>query len=144
MADFIREALESDGTRMLNTAYDAVYAAYFDCYDRGLSQEEIVKSLLDSPDRRVAAVTAALYSEKYELSVSTFRRSMTTVPSWLVAQVPRTILLYADRRLQDRYEKLVRRLPGLSDEEQLELMKEMKKIQAAQRRIRQKTGREKS
>ena len=144
VADFIREALESDGTRMINTAYDAVYAAYFDCYDRGLSQEEIVKSLLDSPDRRVAAVTAALYSEKYELSVSTFRRSMTTVPSWLVAQVPRTILLYADRRLQDRYEKLVRRLPGLSDEEQLELMKEMKKIQAAQRRIRQKTGREKS
>ena len=68
---------------------------------------------------------------------------MTTDPSWLVAQVPRTILLYADRRLQDRYEKLVRRLPELSDEEQLKLMKEMKKIQAAQRRIRQKTGREK-
>lgn len=143
VADFIREALESDGTRMANSAYDAVYSAYFDCYDRGLPQEDIVKSLLDSPDRRVAAVTAALYTEKYVLSVSTFRKSMTTTQSWLVAQVPRTIMMYAERRLQDRYEKLVRNLASAPEEEQLKLLQEMKKIQAAQRHIKQMSGREK-
>ena len=143
VADFIRDALESDGTRMANSAYDAVYNAYFDCYDRGLSREEIVKALLDSPDRKVAAVAAALYTEKYVLSVSTFRNSMTTTQSWLVAQVPRTIMFYAERRLQDRYDMLVRRLSGASDEEQLQLLQEMKKVQTAQLRIRQKIGREK-
>lgn len=143
VADFIREALESDGTRMANSAYDDVYSAYFGCYDRGMEQEDIVKALLDSPDRRVAAVTAALYAEKYELSVSTFRKSMTTTQSWLVTQVPKTILLYAERRLQDRYEQLARSLASASDDEQIRLLLEMKKIQAAQRRIKQKTGREK-
>lgn len=143
VADFIREALESDGTRMANSAYDAVYTAYFDGYDKGLSQEDIVKSLLDSPDRRIAAVTAALYTEKYVLSVSTFRKSMTTTQSWLVSQVPKTIMMYADRRLQDRYEQLVRELASAQDDDQLKLLQEMKKIQAAQRRIRQMTGREK-
>ena len=143
VADFIRDALESDGTRMANSAYDAVYNAYFDCYDRGLSREETVKALLDSPDRKVAAVAAALYTEKYVLSVSTFRNSMTTTQSWLVAQVPRTIMFYAERRLQDRYDTLVRRLSGASDEEQLQLLQEMKKVQTAQLRIRQKIGREK-
>ena len=143
VADFIRDALESDGTRMANSAYDAVYNAYFDCYDRGLSREETVKALLDSPDRKVAAVAAALYTEKYVLSVSTFRNSMTTTQSWLVAQVPRTIMFYAERRLQDRYDTLVRRLSGASDEEQMQLLQEMKKVQTAQLRIRQKIGREK-
>ena len=143
VADFIRDALESDGTRMANSAYDAVYNAYFDCYDRGFSREETVKALLDSPDRKVAAVAAALYTEKYVLSVSTFRNSMTTTQSWLVAQVPRTIMFYAERRLQDRYDTLVRRLSGASDEEQLQLLQEMKKVQTAQLRIRQKIGREK-
>ena len=143
VADFIRDALESDGTQMANSAYASVYKAYYECYDRGLSQEESVKALLDAPDRTVAEVTAALYSEKYELSVSSFRRSMTTVQSWLAAQVPKTILLYAERRLQDRYDTLVRRLPSASEEEQLGMLKEMKKLQTAQRRIRQKTGREK-
>ena len=143
VADFIRDALESDGTRMANSAYDAVYNAYFDCYDRGFSREETVKALLDSPDRKVAAVAAALYTEKYVLSVSTFRNSMTTTQSWLVTQVPRTIMFYAERRLQDRYDTLVRRLSGASDEEQLQLLQEMKKVQTAQLRIRQKIGREK-
>ena len=143
VAGFIRDALESDGTRMANSAYAAAYDAYFECYDRGLGQEEILKTLLDSPDRTVAAVAAALYTEKYVLSVSTFRKSMTTTQSWLVAQVPRTIMLYAERRLQDRYENLVRQLRSAGEEEQLAMLAEMKKIQSAQRRIRQKTGREK-
>ena len=143
VAGFIRDALESDGTRMANSAYAAAYDAYFECYDRGLGQEEILKTLLDSPDRTVAAVAAALYTEKYVLSVSTFRKSMTTTQSWLVAQVPRTIMLYAERRLQDRYGNLVRQLRSAGEEQQLAMLAEMKKIQSAQRRIRQKTGREK-
>ena len=144
VADFIRDAL-SDGSRFANSAYAAVYDAYMELYDRGLGQEEIVKSLLDAPDRRVAGITAQLSTEKYRLTVRAFENALTTTASWLVAQVPRAILNYAERRLQDRYETLRRSLPEAgSEEREAAILQEMVKIQAAQRRIKQKMGREKN
>ena len=143
VADFIRDAF-SDGTRMANSAYAAVYDAYMDLYTEGYGQDEIVKRLLDAEDRRVAAVAAELSTEKYRLTVSAFERSMTTTESWLVAQVPRSILNYAERRMQDRYETLRRALPDATAEQEAAILAEMVKVQAAQRRIRKKLGREKN
>ena len=138
VADFIRDAF-SDGTRMANGAYAAVYDAYFAGYDEGLGQQEIVKRLLDSEDRRVAEVTSQLSTEKYRLTVQAFENAMTTTASWLVVQVPRAILGYAERRMQDRYETLRRALPEAgSEERETAILQEMVKIQSAQRRIRQK------
>ncbi len=144
VADFIRDAF-SDGTRMANGAYAAVYDAYFAGYDEGLGQQEIVKRLLDSEDRRVAEVTSQLSTEKYRLTVQAFENAMTTTASWLVVQVPRAILGYAERRMQDRYETLRRALPEAgSEERETAILQEMVKIQSAQRRIRQRMGREKN
>ena len=143
VADFIRDAF-SDGTRMANSAYAAVYDAYMALYDEGKGQEEIVKNLLDSPDRRIAGVTAELSTEKYLLTVSAFENALTTTGSWLVAQVPRAILGYAERRMQDRYETLRRSLPGAPPEHERAILAEMVKVQAFQRRIRQRMGREKN
>ncbi len=143
VADFIRDAF-SDGTHMANSAYAAVYDAYMAQYDEGKGQEEIVKSLLDSPDRRIAAITAELSTEKYLLTVQAFENALTTTGSWLVAQVPRAILGYAERRMQDRYETLRRALPDASPEQEGAILAEMVKVQAFQRRIRQRMGREKN
>ncbi len=144
VADFIRDAF-SDGTRMANGAYAAVYEAYFALYDEGLGQQEIVKGLLDSADRRVADVASQLSTEKYRLTIQAFENAMTTKASWLVTQVPRAILGYAERRMQDRYETLRRELPEAESEQQeTAILQEMVKIQAAQRRIKQKMGREKN
>ena len=144
VADFIREAF-SDGTRLVNSAYAAVYDAYYALYDEGLGQQDIVKRLLDAPDRRVAGVTSQLSTEKYRLTVQAFENAMTTTSSWLVAQVPRAILGYAERRLQDRYEQLRRSLTDQAGGEQEKaVLQEMVKIQATQRKIRQKMGREKN
>ena len=144
VADFIRDAF-SDGARMANGAYAAVFDAYFALYDEGLGQREIVKRLLDSEDRRVAEVTSQLSTEKYRLTVQAFENAMTTTSSWLVAQVPRAILGYAERRMQDRYDTLRRALPeAASEQQETALLQEMVKIQAAQRRIKQRMGREKN
>lgn len=143
VCDFIRDALESDGTKMANTAYAEVYDAYVALYDKGLPNEGIVKSLLDSPDRRVAAVTAALSTEKYTLSVKALKGAMTTVSSWLVSQLPKTMMVYAERRLQDRVNSLLRQLRDAPETEQEAILREMKMLQEAQRRIKRKTGREK-
>ena len=143
VADFIHGAL-SDGTRMGNSAYAAVYDAFFALYDEGLSQEEIVKRLLDSADRRMAGIVSELSTEKYQLTVEAFERSLTTTDSWLVAQVPRAILNYAERRLQNRYEQLRHSLSDAHPDTEPAILQEMIKIQTAQRRIRQKMGREKN
>ena len=144
VADFIRDAF-SDGTRMANSAYAAVYAAYYALYDEGLTQPEIVKRLLDAEDRGIAEVTSQLSTEKYRLTVQAFENSMTTTSSWLVTQVPRVILSYAERRMQDRYERLKKQLPEAEAEgNEAAVMQEMVKIQAAQRRIKKKMGREKN
>ena len=144
VAAFIRDAF-SDGTRMANSAYAAVYEAYFALYDEGLGQQEIVKGLLDSADRRVADVASQLSTEKYRLTIQAFENAMTTKASWLVTQVPRAILGYAERRMQDRYETLRRELPEAESEQQeTAILQEMVKIQAAQRRIKQRMGREKN
>lgn len=143
VCDFIRDALESDGTKMANSAYAAVYDAYTGLFDRGLPQDVIVKTLLDSQDRRIAAVTAELSAEKYRLSVSALKDAMTTVPSWLVAQLPKTIMLYAERRIQDRINGIRRSLVEADEQTQIGLLQEMKRLRDAQLRIKKKTGREK-
>lgn len=144
VADFIRDALEADGTKMANSAYAAVYDAYMALYDEGLAQDDIVKRLLDSPDRTVASVAAQLSTHKYMITVKAFENALTTVPSWLAAQVPRAIMCYADCRISDRLEQLRRTLSEeLSPEVQTASMQEMVKLQAARKRIRKMIGREK-
>ena len=143
VADFIRDAF-SDGSQMANGAYAAVYETYMALYEEGWSQDEIVRRLLDAPDRRVAAVAAELSTEKYRLTVQAFENALTTTASWLVVQLPRSILNYAERRMQDRYETLRRSLPDAAPDDEAAILQEMVKIQAAQRRIRRKMGREKN
>ena len=120
-----------------------MYEAYTALYDKGLPQDVIVKTLLDSPDRTVAAVTAALSEEKYKISVSALKDAMTTVPSWLVSQLPKTIMLYAERRIQDRINTIRKALQDADEQGQMQLLQEMKRLRDAQLRIKKKIGREK-
>lgn len=145
VADFIRDAIDGDGTKMANTAYAAVYDAYCALYDNGVGQADIVKRLLDSDDRRVADVVSELAIEKYMLSVDDLKAALTTESSWLVTQVPRVMMCYAECRIRDRIESLKHKLvTGASQEQQMSVMQQMLKLQAAQRKIKQRIGREKT
>ena len=143
VADFIRSAFDGDGSRMANSAYADTYDAYFALYDEGYSQAEIITRLLNSQDRKVAEVVAQLSTEKYQLTVESFENSLTTTSSWLVTNVPKAVMLYAERRLQDRINGIKAMLKGASPEQELALMKDLMRYQTAQRRIKQRTGREK-
>lgn len=144
VTDFIREALEADGTRMSNSLYAALYDAYFVLYDEGMEKDEILRRLLNSSDRRLADLTAQLTTEKYLLSVRSFESALTTRSSWLVTYVPQAILLYAERRLQDRLDGLRHKLKDGNPELETGIMQEIKKLQTAKRHINQKLGREKT
>ncbi|MBR5905222.1 MAG: DNA primase [Bacteroidales bacterium] len=144
VADFIRESMDSDGSCFANSAYKLLYDNYMRLYDEGLQQEAILRSLLDGEDRRLANLAAGFSTEKYQLTVGAFEAALTTTSSFLVNGVPKAIMVYAERRVQDRLDTLRRSLATAGPEEQMNMMQEMLKLQAAQRRIKQKIGREKS
>lgn len=143
VADFIRCSLEEDETSFLNLPLKAAYDAYFEEYDKGLPQETILKNLLNSPDRTVAAVTADLSMEKHLLTVKNFEDSLTTTSSWLVNFVPKAILVYAERRLENKIDGLVRKLADVTEEEQGEILIMIQKLKSAQKKVKVKIGREK-
>ena len=142
VADFIRNALEADGSQFANSAYRRLYDAYMALYDQGLAQDVILRTLLDGEDRVSALLAAQLSTEKYRLSVKVFEEAMTTPASWLVMFVPRAILYYAERRVHYSIDCLRRSLEGAPAEQQLQAMEKIVKLQGAQRKINKKLGRE--
>ncbi len=143
VADFIRASLEADGISFANKAFREAYEAYMREYDEGYEQDEIIRTLLNSPDRTVAFVAAELSMEKHQLTVKNFEQALTTTSSWLVNFVPKAILVYAEKRIEDRMAGLIKSLASAPEEEQTAIMAEMQKLSAAQRRVKVKIGREK-
>ena len=142
VADFIRSALEADGISFSNKALRDAYDAYMKEYDEGYEQDEIVRVLLNSPDRTVAFVAAELSMEKHQLTVKNFENALTTTDSWLVNFVPKTLLVYAEKRIEDRLSTLIKSLTTASEEEQMDIMAEMQRLSAAQKKVKVKIGRE--
>ena len=144
VAEFIREAMDADGTVFANTAYRALYDEYMRLSDQGMPQDAILKTIMDSQDRGMAALAASLSTEKYRLTVGAFEAALTSRTTFLVAGVPKAIMVYAERRIRDRLDTLRRSLAGASPEGQLAAMQEIVRLQNAQRRINKMTGREKT
>ena len=143
VAEFIDAALATDDIHFANPGYEATYQAYFQLYDQGQEQDEIVRSLLNGENREVAAVAADLSTEKYELTVHNFSEALTTTDSWLVNYVPKAILVYHDKRISARQQELKQELntPGLSAEDMLSLLGQLGKLNEIKKTINIKLGR---
>ena len=125
VADFIRDAL--DGHEFANTLYRRVYDEYFRLYDEdpALTQTDIVRKLMDSPDRAMADMVADFVEERYQLTVKNFKDSMTAESSHLVLNVPKAILVYNSLRVKAQEMEITERLKELKHEEQTDdIMKE--------------------
>ena len=142
VADFIINALEDDGYTMANSVYATIYEGFKTMfYDRGLSTVDIVRRFMDGEDRIVASVVGELAIDKYEITVKRFKSSMTTLSSWLVNNIPHTLLILADRRLEVRVQELRRQIAKTSDtKEQMELLKEQTEVQRLQKQIKEKVN----
>ena len=139
VTDFIAGAIDSDGGCLVNAAYQKLYATYLAAYDEGQTQEEIVRAMLNSPDREISRLTAQLSIERYELTVKSFEESLTTRDSWLVNRVPKLILMYNDKRLESRLDALRREMSTPEGQERvMELMTEMVRLQKLQKNVKDK------
>lgn len=144
VADFIRGALEADGTTMLNAVYQRVYDAYMAAYDEGLEQDEILRKVMEGDDRELAYVASQLSMEKYEITVKNFSNSLTATSSWLATFVPNAIMVFMERRVENDIQNCTHELSiATTGEEQEEILRKMMKLQAFQKKMNQKLGRDK-
>ena len=143
VAEFIDDALASDGAEFANTDLRDTYNAYFELYDQGMEQNKIILTLMSGEDRRVAGVAASLSDRPYQLTVKNFEAALTTRESWLVSYVPRAILAYQDRKMDVKLLELKRKLATADDEEQARILEEIGKVNTLKIKIKIKLGREK-
>lgn len=144
VADLIRESLEEDGSEIANSQFAEIYSSYFALYDEGLEQQEIIKRLLDSPNRMLAAKVADLSEEKYKITIEKLKSSLTSIDTWLAVQVPKAILVYGESKLKIRLQDCMQKLKTASEDEETYLMKELMEIQKLQKILNDKIGRNKN
>ena len=144
VAEFIDSAFAADGITFANTAYRDTYDEYFKLYDKGEPQDTIIRNLVNNPDPRIAYVTAQLSEEKYQLTVDTFARALTSRGSWLVQFVPRAILAYHEKRLQQMQQELMSQLRTATPEDQAIILARMSRVSEARRKVNIRLGREKT
>ena len=142
VAEFIRSALEADGHQMCNTIYKRVYDAFFTLYDTDppMGQNDMVKALMDGPDRVTAQMTAELTQERYQLTVKNFAASMTATSTKLVKNVPKAILVYQSKRLVEQNRALMDSLkanPG----EAAQILSQIQDISRLRKAIDERLGR---
>ncbi len=141
VTDFIRAALEADGCSFANSALRKAYDAYMELYDKGLLQQDIIRALLNSPDGTVAEVTAEFSMERHPLTIKNFENSLTTTSSWLVTYVPKAILLYGEKRLENRLKELRAALAAAGGEDE-NILRDIRNIFNAQKKIKSRLGRQ--
>ncbi|MCD8312767.1 MAG: DNA primase [Bacteroidales bacterium] len=142
--DFIDSALVADEQVFANDIYRKIYDLYLDCYEQGLSQEKIIARLMDGPDEDVARVTEDLVIPKYDLTVKKLESSITNSGTQLVTFVPRSILVYKRRLIEEKVMELTARLgeiPAEDVEGTDAVMVELRNLTEMKTRLNEKLGR---
>lgn len=128
VADFIRDAIEQDNLFFGNSLHKKLLDKYFELYDapENLPQESIVKTILDGPDREMAALAAELLSERHNLTVKRFEAALTAAPTQLVIYVPRAIQVYQLRHIELKLSQLTRKLKKAGEDDSMAILSEIK------------------
>ena len=142
VAEFIDGILAEDEVGFENLSYRKVYDEYFAMYDEGLTQEQIQTRLLNSMDGQVSAVARELLIEKYQITVKNYEQSLTATATRLVQFVPKTLMTYQCKRVEQLLKKLTAELSSATDETaQLDLLMKISEYSKARTRLNNELGR---
>lgn len=146
VADFIRDAI--DGREFANTVYRKTYNEYFRLYDGDatLTHDDIIRKIMDGPDRVMATLAGDLTQDKYLLTVKNFADSMTSLSSFLVINVPRAILVYNSKIVRMQEIEISEKLNAMKhgecpEEEMMALLEKFQKTAALRKKITERLGR---
>lgn len=141
VAEFIDSALAADDIIFSQEDLRTVYDSYFEFYDQGFSQDDIVRHIASSGDSQVVSLIAQMTSKRYEVTVATLRASMTSESTILVQEVPKAILLYHVKLMEEELESVRKQLKGASGEEMLKMMGRINTINQNKKKINKQLGR---
>lgn len=144
VADFIDDSLAADNLEFVNSRYRKVYNLYFEMYDEGFGQDEIIKKMLDGEDREIAETVSNIVVEKHVITVQNYIDSMTSEQTRLVMFVPKAILAYQSRIVARKLDELSDKLNTMSveDMEQMgSLLKEINELNSLKKALTEKMGR---
>ena len=140
VAEFIDGALNGDPFG--NQSYRKVYDEYFRMYDEGLDQQQIQTRLLNSQDMVIASVAKELLIEKYQITVKAFEDSLTTNDTRLVMYVPKCLMTYQCRKLEEMVKDLSAQLGAEKDlQKQIEIIARISDCNRARTRLNNELGR---
>ena len=140
VAEFIDGALNGDPFG--NQSYRKVYDEYFRIYDEGLDQQQIQTRLLNSQDMVIASVAKELLIEKYQITVKAFEDSLTTNDTRLVMYVPKCLMTYQCRKLEEMVKDLSAQLGAEKDlQKQIEIIARISDCNRARTRLNNELGR---
>lgn len=140
VAEFIDGALNGDPFG--NQSYRKVYDEYFRMYDEGLEQHQIQTRLLNSQDMVIASVAKELLIEKYQITVKAFEDSLTTNDTRLVMYVPKCLMTYQCRKLEEMVKDLSAQLGAEKDlQKQIEIIARISDCNRARTRLNNELGR---
>lgn len=140
VADFIDSSLGSDNIILSNEAFRLTYDSYFELYDKGLEQEEIIRALVASQDMDVVRTTVEMTVQKYEVTEKHLKNSMTNTTTILTHEVPRAIILYHVRLMDKQLEDCRKKLKDPM-EDTMAIMKEISRINQQRNILNNKLGR---
>jgi len=140
VAEFIDASLQDDNSSFEEGPRKRAYDMYFQYYDDGFDQEEILKRMSYCEDAEVVNLVVELTSSRYELTEKNLKGSLTNIKTVLLQQVPRAILLYHCRKLDKQLDELKKQLaePGADFKE---IMTEMSHLNDMRRKLNTKLGR---
>ena len=143
VAEFIDSALSADSVVFSNSLYRRVYDEYFRMYDEGMSQVQIQKILMNSPDKSVSDIVADLLVEKYMITVQNYRNSLTALSTQLVTFVPKALLAYQVKRIEKKLISLSSDLAAAGDDvqKQVEILNEINLWNKTKLMVNNKLGR---
>ncbi|MBQ8839687.1 MAG: DNA primase [Bacteroidales bacterium] len=140
VAEFIDAALADDG--FVNTKYRKVYEAYFEMYDEGLDQHQIQVRLLNNFDQEIVEVAKELMIEKYQLTVKAFEDSLTNNDTKLVIYVPKCLMTYQCRKLEEMIRQLTAELSVTDDlNRQMEIVARIEEYNRTRTNLNNELGR---
>lgn len=143
VADFIVSALDEDCYEMANSAYQRIYSAFKEMYyDEVLSEDQIVRRMMEGEDRNLADLVSNLAIDKYDITVKRFSASLASLDSWLVNNVPETMIMLACKRLESQIEDLKVQIKQ-PDVDQMAILQEIAKLQKTQKLIKDNLNKEK-
>ena len=142
VAEFIDGTLADDEQDFENQSYRKVYHEYFRMYDEGLSQEQIQVRLLNSQDQEISAVAHELLIEKYQITVSNYEKSLTSVSTRLVQFVPKALMAYQVKTLDKMIQSLMKSLSSGDDlEAQVETLARINDLNRTRTMLNNELGR---